>query len=67
MLGLERNEPFIVSGKYAKELRERLERYRTGNFNEEDKCMYDRTKKINICMIERSKKILNKYKAIWKD
>lgn len=50
MLGLERNEPFIVSDKYAKELRERLERYRTGNFNEEDKCM-----------IERSKKILNKY------
>lgn len=56
MLGFERNKPFIVSGKYAKELRERLERYRTGNFNEEDKCM-----------IERSKKILNKYKAIWKD
>ena len=56
MLGFERNEPFIVSGKYAKQLRERLERYRTGNFNEEDKCI-----------IERSKKILNKYKAIWKD
>lgn len=50
MLGLERNEPFIVSDKYAKELRERLECYHTGNFNEEDKCM-----------IERSKKILNKY------
>ena len=50
MLGLERNEPFIVSGKYAKGIRERLERYRTGNFNEEDKCM-----------IERSKKIVNKY------
>lgn len=56
MLGFERNVPFIVSGKYAKELREKLERYRTGNFNEEDKRM-----------IERSKKILNKYKAIWKD
>ena len=39
MLGLERNEPFIVSDKYAKELRGRLKRYRTGNFNEEDKCM----------------------------
>ena len=56
MLGFERNEPFIVSGKYAKKLRERLERYRTGNFNEEDRRM-----------MERSKKILSKYKAIWKD
>ena len=56
MLGFERNEPFIVSGKYAKELKERLVRYRTKNFNKEDKCM-----------IKRSKEILSKYKAIWKD
>lgn len=47
---IRKKRTFIVSDKYAKELRERLKRYRTGNFNEEDKCM-----------IERSKKIFNKY------
>jgi hypothetical protein len=56
MLGFENKKPFVVTGKYAKELREKLRRYRTGEFNEED-----------LRQMERSKKILSKYNAIWKD
>ena len=33
MLGFERKEPFVVKGKYAKQIREQLYRIATGNYN----------------------------------
>jgi hypothetical protein len=36
MLGFERNEPFVIKGKFAKRLREQLYRIHTGNYNRTD-------------------------------
>ena len=36
MLGFERNEPFVVKGKFAKKIREDLYRIATGNYNRND-------------------------------
>ena len=54
MLGFENQHTTLVKEPYASEIRKKLERYATKNFNEED-----------LKQIERQKKILQKYNSIW--
>ena len=55
MLGFpSHNEP--IKEPYASQLREKLMRYTTKNYSKED-----------LAEIKRSKEILSKYHAVWKD
>lgn len=56
MLGFKSNKSFTIKGKYAKELLDKLIRYRTNNYNKKE-----------LKHIEHSKRISNEYTAIWKD
>lgn len=56
MLGFDHKKTIIIKEPYASQIREKLLRYRKGEFTEEE-----------IKKIENQKEISKKYKAIWVD
>ena len=56
MLGIENQKSTIVKEPFASKIRKKLKRYRNNNLTEEE-----------LKQIEKTKKILKKYKAIWVD
>lgn len=56
MLGFDHKKTIIVKEPYATQIREKLLRYRKGEFTEEE-----------IKGFEKQKEISKKYKAIWED
>lgn len=55
MLGMDKNTPATVTGKYAEDLREAIRRKYTGQPNESDRQAS-----------ARSKQIKSEYHAVWK-
>ena len=55
MLGMDKNTPPVITGKYAEEMREAIHRKYTNRPNESDK-------QANA----RSKQIKSEYNAVWK-